>query len=271
MIIAIQGQRASFHDIGAGKYFGAGERLFCESFTETIAALTTKKADYSLCAIENSIHGSIDEVYELIAKHNLFIVGELYIPISQCLIGLPGSAIESISSVYSHPVALSQCEEWLTDHLPYADKHEYHDTAASVGHILELADEHAAAIASKEAAELYELPILASSIETDKENYTRFVVIANELAVPEQANKTSLLLKTDHTPGALYTALGAFAKRSINLSKIESRPILGKAWHYKFYVDVGASIESTACKEAFSELSDNGFTVQLLGSYKSMH
>lgn len=269
--VSIQGEQASFHDIAAKQFFGDKyQPIFCDRFAKTIAALKNQTTDYALCAIENSLHGSINEVYDLILRNDCFIVGEVYLRINQCLIGLPGASAETITAVYSHPVAIAQCEEFLNEHLPNADRHEYHDTAASVEMLLKLKDTSVAAIASKEAAELYGAEVLAPSIETNKENYTRFVVLSRSHKEPiPNPTKSSLIIETSHEPGALHKALGTFAKRSINLTKLQSRPIIGRAWHYIFYIDIEADINSPSCIDALAELTDQGCEVRVLGSYLS--
>jgi prephenate dehydratase len=267
--IAIQGDEASFHDIAAQKFFGNNsERIFCDTFAATVSAVASGKTDYGLCAIENSLYGSINEVYDLLLASKLVIFGEAYLRIEQCLIGLPESNLTDITEVYSHPVALAQCEDYLDNHLPEAERLEYHDTAAAVEKISTLQNTQFAAIASRQAAELYNMKILAESIETNKANYTRFVALSrNPVDIPTKPTKTSLVIRTDHSPGALYNALGCFAKHSINLSKIQSRPIIGKAWHYLFYIDVNAGHRDPAYTEAVAELQSQGCDISLIGSY----
>ena len=268
--IAIQGDKASFHDIAATEYFGESERLFAKTFEETIAAIKDGVADYALCAIENSLYGSINQVYDLITTNGLYITGEVYLRIEQCLIGLPGADISTIGAVHSHPVALAQCTEYLDATLPDAERNEYHDTAASVEMISRLGDPTQAAIAGAVAATLYGMEILAHSIETNKENYTRFVVLSRTAPEPKEANnKTSLVLRTDNTPGSLYRALGVFAERSINLSKIQSRPVVGAAWNYLMYLDVTIGSQTPEFGEALSELNAQGCAVTVFGSYRN--
>lgn len=269
--ISIQGDQASFHDIAANKFFGTGsKRLFCDTFAATINALHDNKVDYALCAIENSLYGSINEVYDLILNSRSIVFGEVYLRIEQCLIGLPEAALQDITEVYSHPVALAQCEDYLDSNLPDAERLEYHDTAAAVEKISLLQNSQLAAIASRQAAELYGLQVLASSIETNKANYTRFMALSQSADdTPPQPNKTSLVIRTNHAAGALYNALGCFAERSINLSKIQSRPIIGKAWHYMFYIDIAIGEDDPLYLQAVEQLRAQGCHVTLLGSYLS--
>lgn len=236
-----------------------------------MSPLSTGEADLAVVAIENSLYGSINPVYDLILKHQFAIVGEVYLRIEQCLIGLPGAQLADATSVYSHPVAIAQCEDFLDNNLSQTDRHEYQDTADSVLHIKQLGDTRNLAIASRQAAERYGLEVLAESIETNKENYTRFVVLAKQSSLQDNApsTKTSLVITTNHQPGALYNALGSFAKRSINLNKIQSRPIVGKAWHYMFYVDVNIGSAEGDFVAARADLEAQGCTVTVLGSYLS--
>jgi prephenate dehydratase len=276
--IAIQGESASFHDVAARSFFGVdSDRVFCETFDSTFHALQDKEADFAMCAIENSLYGSINEVYDLLTAYQYTIIGEVYLRIEQCLIGLPGASIEDIETVYSHPVALAQCTEFLDKTLVKAKREEHYDTAGSVKLVKDLNNPATAAIAGREAAKLYGLQILADSIETNKENYTRFVCLArsdsadkdSEPKTVADANKTSLVMTTSDDPGALYRALGCFAERDINISKIQSRPIIGKAWSYMFYVDALAGIDNPVLQAALHELTTQGCTVDTLGSYKN--
>lgn len=268
--IAIQGAQASFHDIATRQYFGdANARVFCDTFSDTFAALANDSADYALCAIENSLYGSINEVYDLLVANEFHIIGEVYLRIEQCLIGLPGTQLDEITEVHSHPVALAQCEQYLDDVLPDAVRMEYHDTAASVQMVASLQDKSIAAIASSQAAELYGMQILAHSIETDTQNYTRFVVLSKQQNDHTDTDKTSLVLKTDNSPGALHRALGCFANRGINLTKLQSRPVIGSAWKYVFYIDVAVGAIDSACVDALAELDAQNCQVTLLGSYQS--
>jgi prephenate dehydratase len=265
--IAIQGYQASFHDIAASRLFGPKTgRVYCNSFSDTFKELVKGEADFAVCAIENSLYGSINEVYDLLLKNDFKIIGEAYLRIEQCLIGLLDSDITHIKKVYSHPVALAQCENYLDKNLGQAEREEYHDTAESVALIKRLSNPHYAAIAGKDAATLYKMKILADSIETNKENFTRFVALGKSKISDKNLNKTSLVIKTNHTPGALYKALGVFASRSINLTKLQSRPIIGKAWHYMFYVDIEEA-RDIVLSEILLDLKRQGCSVTILGSY----
>lgn len=267
-VVAIQGEVASFHDIAARQFLGTSiTPLGCDTFKEVFAAVHEGRAAYAVCAIENSLFGSINEVYDLLAASHFPIVGEVYLRIEQCLIGLPGAALDAIKEVHSHPVALAQCEAYLDTVLPHAKRFESHDTAASVAMVKRLGDPAVAAIAGRQAAALHQLTVLAAEIETNPQNYTRFVVLAPSPAPAQTATKTSLIIRTNHQPGALYAALGAFAQRGLNLSKLQSRPVIGSAWNYLFYVDVEAGVGLPALTAALDELAAQKCTVTVLGSY----
>lgn len=270
--VAIQGGHASFHDRAARKYFGEDiETVCCDTFSDVFSSLSTQ-TPFAVVAIENSLYGSINEVYDLLLNTDTSIVGEIYQRVQQCIIGLPNAKIDKIREVHSHPVALAQCSAFLDTHLPFAERFEHTDTALSVRDIKKWGDETKAAIASKEAAALYDVPIIAKNIETNHQNYTRFVVLEKgNTKRLDDADKTSLVLKThsDTQPGALYQALGIFAERNLNLTLLHSRPIIGKAWHYMFYVDIVDGVYDGRIDDAIVELKKSGYDIRRLGSYAS--
>lgn len=273
MKVAIQGEVGSFHDQAANKLLGSSiEILSCSNFRETVSSLVCGQAERAVIAIENSLFGTINEVYDLLIKNDVSICGETYLRIKQCLIGLPGTNINEIHQVYSHPVALAQCEDFLESTLPGTKKFEEADTAGSVALIKSLGDKTKAAIAGTQAAELHGMEILAEEIETNQQNYTRFVLLEKgHNDINEQANKTSLVLKTpdDVKPGSLYQALGVFAENDVNIFALHSRPIIGKAWHYMFYLDIDSSPTSPNFESIISKLENQGCDVKILGSYKN--
>ncbi len=267
MRIAIQGDAGSFHDAAAqiwtAKQMDNLEIVPADTFPETFRAVANDKADLLIVAIENSLYGSINQVYDLIEKYSYPIVGEIHLPIHHQLIsaGTP----ELITDIYSHPVALAQCEAYLDQHFPRAERHEYHDTAAAVKHIKQLDDPHYAAIASDVAATLHSMPIIDTNIEDSPANFTRFLVLQPRGTVPDDANRTSLVLTTDHTPGALARILTIFANKGINLSKLQSRPIIGSPWKYRFYLVVDAAGEQL--EAALREIAPLSASLKNLGSY----
>lgn len=272
--VAIQGQRASFHDIAA-RYFFGDEDIAVENcplpFRNVFESLKNGDSEYAVVAIENSLYGSINEVYDLLLEYQPYIIGEVYLHISQNLVGLQGALIQDIKKVHSHPIALAQCEEFLDKELSEAERFEHSDTAGSISDVKKWSDTKQAAIGSRAAADLHGLSILAEDIETNKHNYTRFVILSGEKKTAPNADKTSIILNTpaDTKAGSLYQALGTFAKRNLNLLMLQSRPIIGKAWHYMFYLDIAASVDYEDFQAAVQELESQGCDITILGSYKN--
>lgn len=270
--IAIQGVEASFHDIASKQFFGDTlfSTVYCDTFKEVFTMLDEGTADYAVVAVENSLHGPVNQVYDLLLDSHFWIVGEVLLRIEHCLIGLPGAQLSGITEVHSHEVAIPQCEDFLDSKLPNARRIVEHDTAGSVVKIKEAGDKHLAAIASTQAANLHSMQVIASNIETNQENFTRFIILTKQHTRVDGANKTSLILQTkdDTHAGILYHALKAFADRQLNLTLLHSRPIIGKAWHYMFYIDVEAGIADQNLKQALLNLEEQHFNVKVLGSYE---
>ena len=265
MNVSIQGAAHSFHDQAARQWFDGTtiEIVEADTFRAVFESLMTGRADKAIVAVENTLYGSINQVYDLIEEYRFPIVGEVHLPIHHQLIGTPGVAI---SQIYSHPVALAQCEQYLNKHYPDAARIEYHDTAAAVSHIKQLADPRAAAIASADAAAYHHMDILEQDIEDNPHNFTRFLVIDPSGTAPRGANRASLVMTTDHTPGALANVLTQLARHDINLAKLQSRPIVGQPWHYKFYLVIDAEkSQINSLKELLHPYVE---TFALLGAYK---
>jgi prephenate dehydratase len=266
MRIAIQGEQGSFHDQVAKQQFGDSVSIVpASTFSDVFRALDNDNADMAIVAVENSLYGSINEVLDLLESHPYPIVGEVFLRIEQQLISLPGTTPEQITKIYSHPVALAQCEAYLDAHFPAAQRIEYHDTAASVEYIKNNGDPTIAAIAGRTAAALHELPILAENIEDNKANFTRFLIITKQADPSLKTNKTSLVITTDHTPGALSRVLSTLAEYSVNVTKLQSRPIIGQPWKYRFYLDIEVSSDDLA--QIITTIQKDGPTVTVLGSY----
>jgi prephenate dehydratase len=238
--ISIQGFEGSFHQVAARQFFGNDvEIICCSTFREVVNIASNKnESDGGVMAIENSLAGSILPNYNLLQKSHLKIVGEIYLRINQNLLINPGVTLEDIREVHSHPMALLQCMDYLEKYNWKLIETE--DTALSAKHIHQHRSKHIAAIASKLAAELYQLDIIAPNIHTLRNNYTRFLV----LEIPEtakeidDANKASINFHTDHSKGSLAKVLGKIADGDINLSKLQSFPIPGSDWKYSFHADL---------------------------------
>jgi prephenate dehydratase len=238
--VSIQGYEGSFHQVAARQFFGAGVYVItCATFKEVIKiALNKKESEGGVMAIENSIAGSILPNYNLLQKSNLKIVGEVYLLIKQNLLVNPGVKLEDIREVHSHTMALQQCYDFL-------DKYKWklvetEDTALSAKHVHQHKSKHIAAIASKLAAELFHLDVIAPNIHTLKNNYTRFLILQRpDLAQPVNgANKASVNFHTDHSRGSLAKVLTKIADGGINLSKLQSFPIPGSDFKYSFHADM---------------------------------
>jgi len=239
--IAIQGGQGSFHEIAARKYFNNGINLLpCDTFAEITDALVQDKTNYGCFAIENTVAGSILQNYALLKENPIEIIGEVYLRIAQNLIALPGQTIEDIHEVHSHHMAIAQCRKFFKDY-PHVKLVESVDTAISAREISEGKIKGRAAIASLLAAKMYKLDLLAEEIETNKRNYTRFLILAKKGRNGQRSkdpDKASLCFSLSHQTGSLAKILSVIAFYDINLTKIQSLPILGQEWQYFFYVDV---------------------------------
>jgi len=245
--IAIQGIKGAYHDIAARMYFEDNykeeiEIFPCSRFKDVISTVKRDPNFVGIMAIENTIAGSLLQNYELIRESDLVVVGEQKLHISHSLAALPDDTMETIVEVNSHPIALMQCAEFLNT-LPNIKIVEEEDTASSARNIAENKMQGHAAICSRYAAELYGLNVLEEGIETNKRNFTRFLLIANrwlaeELVKDSEINKTSIVFTLPHTEGSLSKVLTILSFYDINLTKIQSLPILGREWEYLFYVDL---------------------------------
>lgn len=237
--IAIQGIVGSFHEDAALKYFNEKvEVVECKSFTSVCEMVDTDKVDYAVMAIENSIAGSLLKNYQLIRDYHLRITGEIYLHIQMNLMAVPGVNLKDITNIYSHPVALQQCVEYLEKYYPYAELHEGLDTAAAAKLIAEERPANGAAIGNLRSAEIYKLELLETGIETNKKNYTRFLILSKHGNPTEKANKASLCFEVGHFYGSLASVLNVFSENEINLAKIQSVPVIGKPNEYTIHVDI---------------------------------
>lgn len=267
--VAFQGERGAFSEEAAIKLLGDGIVLVPRpTFEAMFAAVGEGLADYALAPIENSLAGSVHRSFDLLVESRLHIIAEVIIPIAHNLIGLPGVSFEEIAVVESHAVALAQCEQFFVAHTELK-RIVREDTAGSVREIMNAGDRTRAAIAGRRAAELYGGAILQEHLEDNRENYTRFLLLSKEKDSMPDADKLSLVFELDHRPGALYHALEPFARRGINMMKIESRPVHGQPWQYRFYLDLQSSQRGAEVAAAIEELEKLVVGLQVLGSYVS--
>lgn len=269
--VCIQGYPGAFHEIAA-------RFCFAETDIEIVPALTFEElvrrietgdgADAGLMAIENTLAGSLMSNYKLLNQSSLTIIGEVYLRIKQNLMALPGKTIEDLREVHSHPIAIEQCREFFRQH-PHIRLVEIEDTALAARHIRDKQLEDVGAIASTLAAGMYGMEILAPGIETNKLNFTRFLVLApSHAAQPvKHADKVSICFATDHMVGSLYKVLAVLAAYGVNLTKIQSAPIIGRPWEYMFYIDFVAE-GKVGYEQAIDAILPLTRDLRILGAYR---
>jgi prephenate dehydratase len=276
--VAFQGERGAFSEEAARRILGnvivpCPKREFDDMFESVIR----DEADCAVVPIENTLAGSVIKNYDLLVDYDLEIIGEVILRVAHYLIAPKGVRLESLRKIYSHPVALAQCEDYLRKlrlHQPSLEVLPHYDTAGSVKLVVGNGRRDEAAIAAKSAAAIYGAQILAESIESNPQNFTRFFVMARpdrRGAVPLRTRsrelKTSIVFRTTNKPGALFHALEAFAKGKIDLAKIESRPIVGRPWEYSFYLDFMGDRNTPAARRALASLTMVAESLRIFGSY----
>jgi prephenate dehydratase len=264
-IVAYQGEAGAYSEEGALALFPAAEHRPLPSIRTVFESVEVGRAAWGLVPLDNSQAGSINETYDLFLRHGLHLVGETIVRVDHALLALPGSAIDDLREVISHPQAIAQCEEFLST-LEVTVRAEY-NTAGAAKRIAEDRLEGTAAIASRRAGELYGLEALAERIQTYPDNYTRFGALSRDPSPLDEPDKSSLVFGVGHVSGSLYRCLGAFAERHLNLTKLESRPRPGRPWEYVFYADVEAPAARSEMVDALAELSQHATFTRLLGTY----
>jgi prephenate dehydratase len=272
--IAFQGERGAFSEEAARRIVGPEvEALARHSFDEMFQAVVSGEADGAMAPIENTLAGSVIRNYDLLLEYDLTIVGEVVLRVVHNLIAPPGVGLGDVKRVYSHPVALAQCERFFAGH-PQFEVVPAYDTAGSVKMIMESGKRDEAAIAGRSAAEVYGAQILAAGIESNAQNFTRFFLLVRPdraaALVPRSGGperKTSIVFRIGNRPGALYRSLAAFAEQNIDLTKIESRPIEGRPWEYSFYLDFIGDRASAPVQQGLAHLAAHAENLRILGSY----
>jgi prephenate dehydratase len=268
--VAFQGERGAFSEIASKKFFT--DNILTSpsfSFEEVFTKVKSGSQKFGVIPIENSLYGSVFESYDLLLKYSLTIVGELNLQINHHLLASDNYKLNQIKKVYSHPQALGQCSVFLKK-LKNAELVPTYDTAGSA--LISLKDKSVAnaAVASREASEIYNLKILKSNIQNNRENFTRFLVISKSKIRQEFSKpKTSICFELKSMPGALFKALSVFALREIDLFKIESRPIPHKPFQYIFYTDLLGSLEDEKVKKAINHLSEISISIKKFGTYET--
>ncbi|HEY8550627.1 MAG TPA: prephenate dehydratase [Vicinamibacterales bacterium] len=273
MEIAFQGESGAYSEAAALKFDPAATPLPCPSFEDVFAAVETGRATCGVLPIENSIGGSIHRNYDLLVRHDLTIVGEVELVVRHSLLALPGTRIEDLKQVHSHPQALAQCDRFLRT-LKGVELVATYDTAGSAKLIREQQLANVGAIASERAAAVFGLETLRSGIQDFEDNITRFLIVTRPetlegIRPSRPTDKTTLVFTLPNTPGALFRALSVFALRDIDVTKVESRPIPGRPWEYMFYLDVAVGHDDPRSSRALTHLAEFAPSVKVLGSYAS--
>jgi prephenate dehydratase len=268
MRIAYQGEPGAFSEAAARQVDAEADLIACRSFEDVFDAVKGGPAHYGVLPIENSIGGSIHRNFDLLVEHHLPIVGELELPVVHHLLAMPGTRMDQVRRIYSHPQALAQCDRFLRT-LGGVEVVATYDTAGSAKLIADEGLADAAAIASARAAEVFGLSVLRSSIQDYEHNVTRFLVIGTRPLSPAPADKTTIVFTLSNEPGALFKALSVFALRGIDLTKLESRPIPNRKWEYLFYADLAAARDTLPCARALAHLAEFAPMLRILGSYPS--
>jgi len=264
--VAFQGEHGAYSEQAAFAHFGqTASTVPCRSIRDVFEAAQEGRVQYGIVPAENSLEGTVNRTYDLLLNSPLKITGEIKQRIVHCLLAIPGTKLENLRMIYSHPQALAQCATFLRS--LKAEAIPAYDTAGSAKMIQEKRSADSAAIASERAGALYGLTVLKKNIEDNSENYTRFFVIAHKDSSPTGNDKTSIVFGAAHTPGSLYKALGEFASRGINMTKLESRPVRTTPWEYDFFVDLEGHRTDKVCSEAFEALKKKSTFVKILGSY----
>ncbi len=266
--VAFQGEKGAYSEEAAFGYFGSSVHVKpCESVDDVFEAVEKHQAEFGIVPIENSLEGSINRTYDMLLDSNLSVCGETRLRVVHCLIASPGVKLEDVKRVYSHPQALGQCQAFLR-HLKSESISTY-DTAGSVVMIKEKGLTDGAAIASARAAEIYDMQILASGIEDNPNNFTRFFILGKQDVPPTGDDKTSIAFSVKHEPGSLYKFLRIISSNGINLTKIESRPTKQKPWEYNFYLDFEGHREDSKVRQVLDALEKTSLFLKILGSYPS--
>lgn len=265
--VVYQGVEGAYSHAATLQYFGDDVDAFhVKTWEDAMKAVEDGQADYAVIPIENSSAGAVSDNYDQLIKHSNVIVAEIQISVSHALLGLPGAAESDIQSVYSHPQALMQCSEFLNSHRKWRQI-SVENTAVAAKKIIEDNDITQAAVASETAGRLYGLTTLHPSINHNKDNTTRFIILAKEHIYRQDAGKLSICFELPHKSGSLYNMLGNFIYNGVNMVMIESRPIQGRNWEYRFFVDIEGNLSDASVQNALKSISEEASNMWILGNY----
>ena len=270
MKVGFQGRHGTFSEIAAMQYFEGKdiETKGYKDFKSILADVESGALDYAVLPVENTTTGLIVRCYDLFRDYNIYAVGEIDIPIREDLIVIPGTKIEEIKEVYSHPEALSQCTEFFAAH-PEMEAMPYQDTARSVEYVKECNDHSKAALGSWRAREYYGMESLLPCVQDSDLNMTRFLIVTNKEETAKDADKISAIMVLKHRPGSLYNILGILSKNGVNILQLQSRPIPGKIFQYMFYIDFSGNTSAREIREVLKELEQRCEEIRILGCYKA--
>lgn len=265
--VVFQGVEGAYSHAAVRTYFGEdADAYHVPKFEDTMREIEEGRADYAVLPIENSTAGFVIDNYDLLAKYQNYIVGEVYIPISHMLLGRPDAELSDIKTIYSHPQALMQCTEYLDIHKDW-NRISVLNTAVAAKKVMDEGDKSQAAIASRVAGELYGLKELAEGINNEKCNTTRFIVLAKNPVYEKKASKISIMFEIPHVSGSLYNILGNFIFNGVNMIMIESRPIPEKTFEYRFFVDFEGNLSDAAVRNALTGIGAEASVLKILGNY----
>ena len=271
--IVCQGCPGAFSDEAAGLLIRAGrlpaaQPRFVSAFADVVAALEADEADFGVLPVENSSTGSVHEVYDLLMSHHVTIAAAVDVPVSHCLLALPGADPEALTAVYSHPQGLAQCAQAIAAR--GLEPRAFSNTAMAAAMVAEKGDPHLCAIASRRAAEIYGLEVLQENIQTVEINCTRFLVLSRRLIITPDADRVSLIFSLPHVTGSLYRALARFAAEGLNLTKIESRPMRTGGFEFAFYLDFEGTAAHAGTVDLLCALSEEMPMFTFLGNYREL-
>ena len=265
--VVFQGAEGAYSQIAMMRYFGENINCFhVDSFRDAMCAIEEGSADYAVLPIENSTAGIVNEIYDLLAEYENYILGEQIIKIEHCLLGLPGTELAQIRTVFSHPQSLMQSARYLNVHDGWKQI-SMQNNAFAARKVSEDGDHSQAAIASEQAAKIYGLDILERGVNQSDTNSTRFIIVTNQKIFLKDAKKVSLCLEVPHESGSLYHILSHFIYNNLNMTKIESRPIEGRNWEYRFFIDFEGNLADGAVKNALRGLREESQNMRILGNY----
>ncbi len=261
-----QGVEGAYSHAAAIQYFGEDAEIYhVARFEDAMKEVQLGKADYAVMPIENSSAGAVIDMYDLLTRYDNYIVAETFLPVNHALLGVPGTKLADVKTVFSHPQALMQCSNFLNNN--GLKQISVENTAVAAKRVIEEGDHTQAGVASEIAGKLYGLDLLKTSIQNNQGNTTRFVILANRKVYQKDASKISLCFELPHTSGSLYNMLGNFIYNHVNMIMIQSRPVPGKNWEYRFFVDIEGNLQDAGVKNALRGIGEEAQNFKILGNY----